>query len=448
MIDSLVSEFAHLWHRFWYVIPAGFVGLVSWSVWAVRWAISRRYRPLVNDYRTTTSVVVPVYREDPDVLVRCLESWRAERPDEIVLVVDLADVEVLSRLEEYEDRQVRVIPFKHRGKRSALGVGIRAARGEIVVLTDSDTSWEPGLLAAIQMPFADPAVGGVGSRQNVQGRATSFWRVAADWMVNIRYLDYVPAQGMAGAVACLSGRTAAYRRKVIAPLLPELEHESFLGRECNAGDDGRLTWLVLSSGYRTVYQGSARALSMFPCTLRAFVKQRVRWGRNSYRCYLTAMFRGWLWRQPFVTQLTVLQILLTPVSMACGLSFVAGAILHQQWGLVGLGVGTTLLGRAIRSISHLREHPEDLALLPLVTLVVIAISLPIKAWALVTMNVQGWLTRHSDSIAGEAQTERSLHGDTVRLRAPVRRYDAAGAGAATELEPVLTSCAGGAGDRE
>src|SRR3546814_7708248 len=43
-------------------------------------------------------------------------------------------------------------------------------------------------------------------------------------------------------------------------------------------------------------QDSARALSMFPGTFRAFVKQRVRWSRNSYRCYLTAIRHGWIFR--------------------------------------------------------------------------------------------------------------------------------------------------------
>ena len=72
-------------------------------------------------------------------------------------------------------------------------------------------------------------------------------------------------------------------------MLENLENEFFLGRRCVAGDDGRLTWLVLASGYKTVHQSSARALSMFPDTFRAFVKQRIRWSRNSYRCYLTAV---------------------------------------------------------------------------------------------------------------------------------------------------------------
>ena len=76
------------------------------------------------------------------------------------------------------------------------------------------------------------------------------------------------------------------------PVLDKLENEFFLGRRCVAGDDGRLTWLVLAQGYRTVHQSSAQALSMFPADFRSFVKQRVRWSRNSFRCYLTAIFKG------------------------------------------------------------------------------------------------------------------------------------------------------------
>src|SRR3954453_8003185 len=98
-----------------------------------------------------------------------------------------------------------------------------------------------------------------------------------------------PAMPRRGGFACLSGRPAAYRREVILPLLPALERELFLGRECVAGDDGRLTWLVLAAGYRTMPQDNAQADSMFPGELRAFFRQRIRWSRNSYRCYLTAL---------------------------------------------------------------------------------------------------------------------------------------------------------------
>lgn len=174
------------------------------------------------------------------------------------------------------------------------------------------------------------------------------------------------------------------------------------------GTTAALTWLVLASGYKTVHQSSARALSMFPSSLSAFVKQRVRWSRNSYRCYLTAVYKGWLWRVPLVTKITVLQILLTPVTMGMAL----GYLLFSRLEMNGRGIVLVLIwliaGRGIRGYSHLRRYPQDIFLLPLLALVVIMISLPIKLYAFLTMNKQGWLTRTSTSVGGAGQDSASL----------------------------------------
>ena len=390
--------------------PLAVAGAVVWSLWLYRCVLSARAKPIVNDFNTTTSVVVPSYHEDPDILMDCLRNWRSQDPTEIIVVLDVADTDAYDRIVALADPTVTPVLFKHAGKRSALGVGIRMATSELLVLTDSDTRWQPGLLAAVQRPFLDSDVGAVSTQQNVYERHTSVWRRIADWLVNLRYYNYVPAMGRAGAVACVSGRTAAYRRRVVLPVLENLENEFFLGRRCVAGDDGRLTWLVLASGYKTVHQSSARALSMFPDTFRAFVKQRVRWSRNSYRCYLTALAKGWLWRVPFVTKVTVLQILLTPVTMGITLGYLFFSRLEPTQTSILLAAAWLMAGRGLRGFSHLRRHPRDLLLLPLMTVVVIFIALPIKLYAFVTMNKQGWLTRTATSIGGEGQTQATLEG--------------------------------------
>jgi len=398
------------WRQLHHWVPIGLVGAVSWTVWITRFTLSRLYRPVPPGYTTTTSVVVPAYREDPDILERCLDSWLAENPTEVIVVPDVADTEVIRRLRARAagDPRITVLPFEHSGKRSALGAGIRQASMDILVLSDSDTNWEPGLLRSVLAPFKDPKVGGVGTRQNAYLPMTSVWRRVADWMIDVRYLDYVRAQSRAGAVACLSGRTVAYRRKVVLPVLENLEDEFFLGKRCVSGDDGRLTWLVLASGHKTVYQSTARAMSMFPDKGRAFFKQRLRWSRNSYRTYLTAMWKGWLWRQPFICQLSVLQIMLTPVTMGFAVTYLFAWTLHPQRLVAVAAVGWLLLGRGVRGISHLRERPSDCWLLPFVAVLTITIALPVKSYALLTMNTHGWLTRNANQIGGEAQTAASL----------------------------------------
>jgi N-acetylglucosaminyltransferase len=397
--------------------PMAIAGTIVWSIWLVRLAMSHTAKPIVTDFRASTSVIVPSYHEDPDILLDCLETWRAQDPDEIIIVLDTADLEAYDRIAAIGDARVQPILYDHVGKRSALGIGIRRARGDILVLVDSDTRWTPGLLEAVQMPFADPRVGGVSTRQNVYQRETSPWRRIADWMVDLRYADYVPAQGKAGAVACISGRTAVYRRAAVMPVLDRLENEFFLGVRCIAGDDGRLTWLVLSTGWRTVHQSSAQALSMFPSTFRAFLKQRVRWSRNSFRCYLTAIAHGWLFRQPIVTQLSVLQIVLTPVTMGMSLTYLIFSRLDLTPIGVALTLGWVLLGRGIRGLSHLRRHPRDLVLLPLMAGTVILIALPVKAFAFLTMNKQGWLTRKAGQVGGDGQDAATLEPATVPVAA-------------------------------
>jgi N-acetylglucosaminyltransferase len=390
------------------LMPLGIAGIVVWVLWLYRAVLSRFAKPVVNDFRTTTSVVVPSFREDPDILLRCLRSWLVQEPTEVIIVLDVADTECAERLATVRSPLLRVIRYRHSGKRSALGVGIRAARGEVIVFADSDTAWKPGLLDAVQMPFVDPQVGAVGTQQNVYQRRTSVWRRIADWLVNLRYHDYVPAMGYRGGVICVSGRTAAYRRAVLLPVVRNLENEFFLGRRCVAGDDGRMTWLVLASGYRTVHQSTAQALSMFPDSFRAFVKQRVRWSRNSYRCYLTALWKGWLWRAPRVSQITVLQILLTPVTMGLTLAYLVFSRLEPTPAGFGIAAAWLLVGRGIRGYSHLRRHPGEILLLPLTALIVVLIALPIKLYAFLTMNKQGWLTRSADSAGGEGQTAATL----------------------------------------
>ena len=396
------------------IIPLGLAGIFVWCLWLYRAVTSRFYKPVVNDYRATTSVIVPSYREDPDILMRCLESWLSQDPDEIIIVPDIGDIEVQRRLAEVTDPRVRVIVIQHQGKRSALGVGIKAAVNEIIVFSDSDTSWEPGLLDAVQMPFIDPQVGGVGTQQNVFQRTTSVWRRIADWLVNLRYYDYVPAMSRKGGVICLSGRTAAYRRSVILPTVKNLEDEFFLGRRCVAGDDGRMTWLTLAAGYKTVHQPNALAVSMFPASFSAFVKQRVRWSRNSYRCYLTAIWKGWLWRTPLISRITVLQILITPVTQGLTIGFLLLDRLDYTTRGYILAAAWLLIGRGVRSYSHLRRHPWEIFLLPVDALTVIMISLPIKLYAFFTMNKQGWLTRSSDQIGGAGQSAATLSPEAAR----------------------------------
>src|SRR5919109_2847235 len=394
----------HLW------LPFGFLGVIAWSVWAGRRLLTALYRPVLNDHSEEATVVAPTFREDPEILETAVRSWLASGVSEVILVFPDDEPHNLARAQgAFEpDSRVRFFTTDNPMKRNSLAIGITAASKPIVVLSDSDTLWERDLLENLLMPFADPQVGGVGSRQRVLDAEGSVWRRASDWMLDAKYLTYIPAMARKGGVACLSGRTVAYRREILRDVLPDLVHETFWGRRCISGDDGRLTWLVLNKGFKTTYQDNALAWTMMPNSARGFFMQRVRWARNSYRCYLRAIFRGWLFRQPMITRVSVLQGMLAPLSLTIGLSFVALAITRGDLLATALWAVWVTCGRGIRAIDHLRGNPKNVLLLPVMTAIVIFAMTLVKYYTFLTMNRQAWITRREERTVAEGQSIESL----------------------------------------
>jgi hyaluronan synthase len=391
-------------------LPFGFLGMIAWSVWLGRRLLTALYRPVANDHREPVTVVAPCFREDPEILENAVRSWLAAGAQDVVLVFPLDEEEnlLLADAAFSGDDRVRFVQTSNPEKRYSLTAGILNAIHPIVVLSDSDTLWEPDLLEHLVMPFADPWIGGVGTRQRVLVAETSVWRRAADWMLDAKYLTYIPAMARTGGVSCLSGRTVAYRRDVLLDVLPDLTNETFFGRRCISGDDGRLTWLVLNKGYGTTYQQNAVAWTMMPDTARAFFKQRIRWSRNAWRCYLRAIGRGWLFRQPLITRVSVLQGLIAPFSLTIGFGFAGLAIARGDVVAVGVWLVWITTGRGIRAIDHLRQTPRNVVLLPLMTGIVLFAMTAVRFWTLLTLNKQGWITRREDAEVAEGQGAGSL----------------------------------------
>ena len=103
------------------------------------------------------SIVIPVYNAKAS-LERCVDSWLCQtRKDlEIILVDDGSSDgsgELSDRLTENSDGRVRVIHQENSGVSAARNAGIRAAKGEFLLFTDSDDYVEPDYLekmAALQ----------------------------------------------------------------------------------------------------------------------------------------------------------------------------------------------------------------------------------------------------------------------------------------------------------
>jgi len=384
------------------LIPIGVLGLFRWMMWLVKRIPALFYRPISNDYDTTATIVTPVYNEDPVLFRRALDSWSANGPNRIIAVVDVTDTRCMEIAHNYPG--VEVIPIDIPGKRPALAAGVDATTSELVVLVDSDVIWEPDVLAKLKMPFADPQIGGVGTRQHMyptDGVTPTLWERIADIYLDIRYSDEVPATTRWGrAVSCLSGRTAAYRTHLLQSLREPFLNETFNGLPCMSGDDKRYTTLILQNGYRTWNQLNAHVYSTFNPKFKGFVKQRIRWSRNSFRSDLRALWQGWVWRYPYLA-IMLIDKTIAPFTLLLGPIVLVLALVVGNWRLVLALLIWWHLSRALKIWPHLRRRPADWLLLPIFIGVTYYMSL-VKAYALFTINQHKWLTRAVAMVDGKA----------------------------------------------
>ena len=375
---------------YYYVLgtPLGMLGLIRWGCWLVRRIPAALYRPITGSFRLPMTIVVPVYQEDPEVFTAAIESWLANGVDEVILVIDVSDDvcrEVASRY------PVRVLITDVPGKRDALRRGWNAARTELVALVDSDTVWASDVAVEVGKPFADPRIGGVGTRQNVYGSKGFLARIT-DMFLDHRYFDENASQSLLGqAVSCLSGRTAIYRRALLLDIEHEFMNETFWGVPCLSGDDKRLTTLILERGYKTYMQRTAEVWSTFPNKWKIFFRQRLRWARNTWRSDLRALSQRWVWRHPFLAY-TMVDKGISSFTLLFGPTFMIYSLIVQNWVFAGVLALWWQISRSAKLLPHLRRRPSSFFLVPGYLLVSWLMAL-IKLQALFTIRKQRWLTR-------------------------------------------------------
>lgn len=379
-----------------------------WILWLCKYLLAAWCFPARDPEGATahlrTTVIAPVFDEPEDVFRTVLRSVRDNQPAELIVVVDGGDPRLVELSRRFADR---VLAIPKSGKREAIARGFAESdpRSDVIVVLDSDTVWEPGLLRRLLRPFADPRVGGVTPKQSIFDRHGNSVRRVADWIEDLRYSLTVPAQSALGQIGCLAGRTIAYRRAAFAQAVEELVNQRVLGVEMSVGDDRVLTNVLLRNGWRTVYQPNARVVTDAPNRWRAFLRQQLRWGRSSQRETLLSL--PWLWRRPF-TLLCFVSDIAIPLALYGLICLAIANVLHGTGraaplllALVTAYVGM-LVSLGIRQIPHFRRYPSDIVLFPIFVLALTFVMAPVRIAALATMFHNGWGTR---GVTVRSQTE-------------------------------------------
>ena len=383
--------------RYAFLVPLGVIGIWRWSVWMIKEIAGLNYHPKTKEYNTKVSIVVPVYNENPKVFVQALDSWKKNNPAEIIAVIDYTDltcIEIFKKFKKSFSGAVLIVT-KIPGKRQALADGIKVAKSEIVALVDSDTIWAEDVLRNGLPPFHDKRVAGVATYQSVLNPKT-FAQKIFDIQLDLRYRHEYPFLAALGnALVCLSGRTAFYRREVILPMVDDLVNEKFLGRPVISGDDKRLTYLVLAAGWKVAYQSTSHVYTPGMSSLRAYLKQRLRWTRNSLRADLKAILSGWPFKHPALLFFQIDKFLQSFVIILAPIYFFVSLYFHL-WIAALVILCWWFISRTIKLYSHFSYKPQDIVILPGYVLYSFFAGL-LKIYAFFTLNSQGWITRWDKS---------------------------------------------------
>lgn len=282
-----------------------------------------------KNYRV--SCMVAVHNEEENIS-RCIESMIAQShvKKEIIVVNDASTDDTLKILKEYEkDGLIKLINLENNlGKKKALGRAMAVAKGRIFAFTDSDSIWAPDAIEKIVTIFqANEDVGAVsGHSRALNGDQNLITKIQDSWYEG-QYSVRKAFESVWGAVTCVSGPLAVFRRAAIFNYIPAWENDSFLGQEFKFATDRTLTGFVLGSkiigkklkekykdfpfvtkfdyperDWKIVYSKSAKSWTIVPDNFQKVIRQQIRWKKSFIRnIFFTGLF---YWRKPLLPALT------------------------------------------------------------------------------------------------------------------------------------------------
>ncbi|PYI16774.1 polysaccharide synthase Cps1 [Aspergillus violaceofuscus CBS 115571] len=250
------------------------------------------------------TVILPTLEGCGDELVETIRTILDNHPFELLLVTIEANrkkAEHMLSLMPASKSKIRLFTVTHPNKRRQMTRAIPEVRTEITVFADDDVSWPRTVLPWILAPFEkDERFGGVVTCQRLR-RAIAptmsqrIWGYLGALYLERRNFDCAATTHIDGGLPCMSGRTVAYRTKILQDegfTYAFTNEEWWFGKyQLNADDDNFITRWMVSHGWETYmqYHPEAEVLTTLENNPK-FLKQCARWSRSNWRSNLTSMF--------------------------------------------------------------------------------------------------------------------------------------------------------------
>ena len=364
-------------------------GIVFWvSILLLVWvylgyplvvAFLARTRPVVpgrTNEAPTLSVAIAVHDEGAHIADRIEDVFAqadsGARIEEVLVGSDGStdDTEAIVSAMAAQDPQVRLVALPRGGQTATQAALFDAARGDVVVLTDAETRFAPGCLAALAEALRDPRVGCATGRLEWrdEGATATSTQEGLYWRYERRVREL---ESRAGVLTAVTGALLAVRRVVYRPV------------PLTASMDHLLPLYVREAGGLVVYVPTAVATDRPISGLREQFRNRTRTATRGIRANLSMIRKLAPWRHPGPALAIWSHKLLrwaTPWFIA--LSAVSGAWLGIVGGAqaylaapIAVGIGLLLAGFAHLVIATGRRPPRLIAFARSFTVVNLAFAL-------------------------------------------------------------------------
>ncbi len=243
-----------------------------------------RHKPPVSlaqlHSRPLVSVVLAALNEESTIEATVRSLLEQSYPNlEIVVIDDGSNdrtAEICQRLADSGLlRYYRFFSLEERqGKSAALNYGIRAARGELLVFMDTDSTLDRDSILNMVAQFEDPEVGAVCGDLRVRNLRDNL-------LTRLQGMEYITSlmvgrrfRAAAGILSIVPGALGAFRSNLI---------QRVGGHEPGPGNDSDLTIRIRKLRKKIVFAEGAVCLTNAPTRWPAWFRQRSRWDRNLVR---------------------------------------------------------------------------------------------------------------------------------------------------------------------
>ncbi len=104
------------------------------------------------------SIIIPVYNEKDTILeiLKRIESVRLDLEKEIIVVDDCSTDGTVDILKKLDQKQYKIIlKEKNEGKGAAIKIGLKHARGDLVIFQDADLEYDPRDYSVLIQPIIE-----------------------------------------------------------------------------------------------------------------------------------------------------------------------------------------------------------------------------------------------------------------------------------------------------